>query len=85
MIAGIMVYFPSLMFTGFTQGAAFTATAATSALTANVVRDFFMNIFLHPGENYIAVMVLGGAAIGACIGLAFLVKLVYEKYCPEQI
>lgn len=78
-----MVCFPTVVFSGVTQGA-FTSTLAAGALTANVVRDFFMNLFLHPGKNYIVVMALCAMTVAACVGLAFLIKMVYEKYSPDH-
>ena len=79
----IMVWFPTAVFSGITQGA-FTAVSAASALTAHVVRDFFTNLFMHPGDHYMAVVMICVVSIGACVGSAFLIKLVYEKYCPTQ-
>ena len=78
-----MVWFPTVVFSGFTQGTITTMSAA-SVLTANVVRDFFMNLFMHPGDHYMAVAIMCVVSIGACVGSAFLIKLLYEKYCPAQ-
>ncbi len=75
-----MVYFPAVLYSGVTQATTFAATT----LTANIVSDFFRNLFLHPGENYMAMMAVAGVAVVACVGLAFLIKLVYDKYNPEH-
>ena len=78
-----MVYFPTSLLSGFTQGA-FTAVGALSTLTANVVRNFFTNLFMHPGDHYMTVVIICAVSVGACIGSAFLIKLVYEKYGPNK-
>jgi|GEM_PF-5786048 len=80
-----MVYFPSAIFSGFSQGTAALSLASMAQLTADAVRDFFINLFLHPGENVTALMILCGVTIAAVAGIAFLAKLAYEKSCPEKI
>lgn len=77
-----MVYFPTALFSGFTQGT-FTAMSVASTLTANVVRDFFTHLFMHPGDHFMGVVMICGVGVGSLVGSAFLIKLVYEKYCPE--
>ena len=55
----------------------------TDTYTTNVVvKDFFIHLFYHPGQHYEAIMSMGIAAIGLCVGTAFLVKFIYEKVHP---
>lgn len=74
------------VFIGFGQMTVVTTTAAPALgmLTAGVVKDFFMNLFLNPGGNFTAVAILAGSVIALSVGAIFLIKIVYEKYCPDR-
>jgi hypothetical protein len=61
-----------------------TATSTMTTLMAGTVKDFFLNLFMHPGENSTAVMIMGGLTVAACVGLAFLIMKLYERCCPER-
>jgi hypothetical protein len=74
-----MVFFSPVMLAG--QYSLVTAVTAVSTVTAGVVKDFFMQLFLNPGANMMPVMILCGVVIASCVGLAFLIQKVYEKYC----
>jgi hypothetical protein len=78
-----MVHLPALLFSGYLQTIP-VSVVATTTLTANVIRDFFMNVFLHPGEHTIAVIICCGVVAAPFVGLAFLIKWIYEKYCPDR-
>ncbi len=73
-----------LLYGGFTQLTVTSITSSMTALTAGVAKDFFINIFFHPGDNVMAVMIFCGVVIVSCVGLAFLIMKAYEKYCPEN-
>lgn len=76
-----MVFFPTLMSTAFTAN---VTTVAVPTLTASVVKDFFTNLLLNPGNHFTAVIVCCAVAAAPCIGLAFLIKMTFEKYCPKS-
>jgi hypothetical protein len=80
-----MVFFPSALFTGFTHLSVATTTAASAIgmVTASVVKDFFTQLFLNPGDHFMAVAAICVVAAAPCIGLAFLIKMLYKKYCPD--
>ncbi len=59
-------------------------TAGMTTLVSGIVQEFFQNFFLHPGAHSTAVMIVCGATVAACVGLAFLVQKAYEKLCPER-
>ena len=61
-----------------------TMTAGMTTLVSGTVQEFFQNFFLHPGAHSTAVMIVCGATVAACVGLAFLVQKAYEKLCPER-
>lgn len=74
-----------LLFSNFSQLSLTTSQLGIMiSTTANVVQDFFMNLFLHPSQNIIAIGVMAVVLIGATVGLAFLAKKVYEKCLPTQ-
>lgn len=74
-----------LLFSNFSQlSLATSQLGITISATANVVQDFFMNVFLNPGQNVVAIGVMAVVVIGAAAGLAFLTKKIYEKCLPKQ-
>ncbi|MCC5831677.1 MAG: hypothetical protein JJU12_01350 [Chlamydiales bacterium] len=75
-----MAFIPALL-SGSTQLTMTTAHGSAMALSLN---DFFLNLFMNPGENSTAIMIMGGVTVAACVGLAFLIMRLYEKCCPER-
>lgn len=45
--------------------------------------EFFKTLFQNPTENMTAVLILSGVAVAALVGIAYLVKLCYEKYSQK--
>ncbi|NGX61070.1 MAG: hypothetical protein K940chlam9_00550 [Chlamydiae bacterium] len=75
---------PLATLSSYSVGIAATTTWTTSmATTMSVAKDFFAQIFLHPTDNLIAVGILAVIGGGSIVGLAFLLKLVVEKFCPD--
>lgn len=80
----IMAFFPPLLSGSAQLSLTTAATSTMNALMAGAVKDFFINLFMHPGDNSTAVMIMAGVTVAACVGLAFLVMKVYEKCCPDR-
>ncbi|MCH9625272.1 MAG: hypothetical protein S4CHLAM123_04430 [Chlamydiales bacterium] len=78
-----MTFIPPLLLASAAPISLTALTVGSAATTPAVVESFFRSIFLHPGENMIAVGVLIAVPVLLCIALAFLVKKVYEHYNPS--
>jgi hypothetical protein len=78
-----MSFVTSIFFSGLAPYSTSTLSTMAGALSANVIKDFFMNIFMNPGNHFIPVAIFGGVCIAACVGLAYLIKMVYEKTCHK--
>jgi hypothetical protein len=76
-----MAFISPVMFTSFAQMSVVHFATATTTLTTCAVKDFFLNLFLHPGDHSVAIIIMGGVAVAACVGLAFLIKMIYERCC----
>jgi hypothetical protein len=74
---------PVLLAVHFSQ-AVLPASSVLTTLVASTVRDFFTNIFMNPGANFYAVIVFAVVPIGIAVGLAFLIKKIYEKCFPPK-
>jgi hypothetical protein len=61
-----------------------TTTALMGTLTAGVVKDFFMNLFLNPSGHFYAVLIVCGVIVAPIVGLIFLIKMVFEKCFPQR-
>ena len=79
-----MVFFSPVMFAGQMTVGVSVASTAMGALTANVAKDFFMGIFMNPGNNFMGVMIVCGVVVATCVGLAFLLKLLFDKCFPKR-
>jgi hypothetical protein len=79
-----MVFFPQTLFAGQAMLSTAVTTSMLTTLTANVVKDFFIQIFLNPGSHFVAVVVICAVAVAPVAGLIFLTKKVYDKYCPDH-
>lgn len=75
-----MAFIPPLLSASAAPIGLTALTMGGAAATPAVVESFFKSIFLHPGENIVAVGVLIAVPVLLCIALAFLVKKVYEHY-----
>lgn len=60
-----------------------TVSCGITSLTASAAHQFFTNLFYHPGQYPMPIMILGGVTVAACVGVAFLVKMAYDKFCTE--
>lgn len=60
------------------------ASTLVPSLATTVTKNFFMQLFLNPGDNFIAVLIVCGVVVAPCVGLIFLIKKLYEKYTPER-
>lgn len=56
---------------------------AVETTVSVTIGSFISNVFLHPGEHFYALIILGVGVVAGAVGIAFLVKKVYDKYCPE--
>ena len=75
-----MAMFPQLLATTH-----FTLTTATmQTVVAATIQDFFTSVFMNPGQHVPTLMIMCGVTIAACIGLAFLVMKVYEKFFLDK-
>ena len=78
-----MVFFSPVILAGQMTVATGAATTAIGAVTASITKDFFMNLFMNPGGNFMGVVIVCGVFAAACIGLAFLIKLLFDKCFPK--
>lgn len=79
LLFGQMIFFST---TTHLSTLSWTCLSTVTYTTNVVVKDFFIHLFYHPGQHYEAIMSMGIAAIGLCVGTAFLVKFIYEKVHP---
>ncbi len=63
----------------------FATSAALPTLVGSVVGDFFTHVFLHPGQHTTAILAMAGVTVAIGIGTAFLIKLIYNRCCPDKI
>jgi hypothetical protein len=77
-----MIFFPSVALAGTLAVSSATTATMVGTLTAGVVKDFFMNLFLNPSGHFYAVLIVCGVIVAPCIGLAFLIKVLFEKCFP---
>ena len=49
-----------------------------------MVTTFFQELFMNPGMNTTAVYIIAGSTVASAVGLAFLIKLIYNRCCPER-
>jgi hypothetical protein len=79
-----MGFIPPVLLSSATQFALVSMQPAALGLTLNVTKDFFQNLFLNPQNHTTAVMIIGGVCVVSCVGIAFLIKFLYDKYHPKK-
>lgn len=73
-----------VVFTSIAQLGLLPVANSAISLVAGVIRDFFQNIFLNPGDNYVALLAICGVIVAPCIGIAFLIKVIYDKFVLQK-
>jgi hypothetical protein len=64
-----------------TLGLSFESTASIR----EVAKEFFQSVFLHPEKHVAAIVILCAVPIVVIVGIVFLVKKAYERFCKERI
>jgi hypothetical protein len=80
-----MVFFPPVALTSQMVLMTSAASTALGTLTASVAKNFFLQIFMNPGGNFMGVVIICALPVAACLGSAFLIKMLFDKVFFKKI
>lgn len=62
----------------------FVVTPTITTVMTSVITEFFTKVFLNPGNHLVAVIVMSAVVVAICVGIIFLIKLLFDKCCPVK-